>query len=197
MGPRRVRAPDEAPFLPLEGRRFRFRGDLTMQPTIDHAVYVLHVKPRTEKKVFAYLASYGCARFLPLYVKVTKVQRRKVKRELPLFPGYVFASLPGEWRRKMLETNLLVRLIPVLNARELVHQLRQVNRLAKRAPDLKVTNPFKTGDRVRVKTGPFTGLEGHVRREGAKATIVVTIDILGQAVESSISPADCELAEKT
>ena len=34
-------------------------------------------------------------------------------------------------------------------------------------------------------------------REGAKATIVVTIDILGQAVESSISPADCELVEKT
>ena len=164
-----------------------------MPSSIDHSVYVLHVKPRTEKKVFAHLASLGCVRYLPLYVKVTKVQRRKVKRELPLFPGYVFASLPGECRRKMLETNLVVRLLSVPNARELVHQLRQVDRVLKRAPNFKVANPFKAGDHVRVKAGPLFGLDGYVRREGADAKIVVTIDILGQAVESSISPEDCEL----
>ena len=28
--------------------------------------YVLHVKPRTEKKVMLYLARYGCFRYLPL-----------------------------------------------------------------------------------------------------------------------------------
>lgn len=158
-----------------------------------HACYVLHVKPRTEKKVFAYLERYRCGRYLPLYTKVTKVQRRRVKRELPLFPGYVFACLEGDMRRKMLETNLLVQTIPIPNPREVVHQLRQIVRVMKGNAAVKVTNPFKTGDHVRVNAGPFMGLDGYVRREGAKATIVLNIDILGQAVETSVSPADCEL----
>ena len=35
--------------------------------------YVLHVKPRTEKRVMLYLERYRCFRYLPLLVKITKV----------------------------------------------------------------------------------------------------------------------------
>ena len=157
--------------------------------------YVLHVKPRTEKKVFAFLSGYGYFRYLPLYVKVTKVQRRKVRTELPLFPGYVFTRLDPDERRKVLQTNLVVQTIPVPNPREMVHQLRQVARAARNAPALRTVIPFKVGDLVRVKAGPFLGLEGYIRREGADATIVVNLELLGQAVATSISPADCEKAE--
>ncbi len=156
--------------------------------------YVLHVKPRTEKKVLSYLTSYRCFRYLPLYVKITKVQRRKVRTELPLFPGYVFTRLNPDERLKMLKTNLLVRTILVSRPREMIHQLRQIARASRNAPGLRAVNPFKVGDLVRVKTGPFRGLEGYIKREGAAATIVVNLDILGQAVETAISPADCEAA---
>ncbi len=155
--------------------------------------YVLHVKPRTEKKVLSYLAFYQCFRYLPLYVKITKVQRRKVRTELPLFPGYVFTRLSPDERLKMLQTNLLVRPIPVARPREMIHQLRQIARAARHAPEIRPVNPFKVGDLVRVKTGPFRGLEGYIKREGASSTIVVNLDILGQAIETSISPADCEI----
>ena len=158
-----------------------------------HTCYVLHVKPRTEKKVFSYLERYGLPRYLPLYEKVTKVQRRKVRRELPLFPGYVFACLEGNNRRKMLETNLIVHTIEILNPREVVHQLRPIARAMRAKAPLKVVNPFKAGDHVRLKAGPFMGMDGFVRREGAQATIVLNIDIVGRAVETSVSPADCEL----
>ena len=33
--------------------------------------FVLHVKPRTEKKTMLYLERYGCFRYLPLVLKVT------------------------------------------------------------------------------------------------------------------------------
>ena len=154
--------------------------------------YVLHVKPRTEKKVVAYLASYGFFRYLPVYVKVTKVQRRKVRTELPLFPGYVFTRLDADGRLKMLRTNLLVRTIPVARPREMIHQLRQIARMARGAPVVYTGPQFKVGDLVRVTSGPFRGLEGYIRREGAAATIVVNLDILGQSVATSISPGDCE-----
>ncbi len=165
------------------------------QPPHTSSWYVLHVKPRTEKKVVAYLASYGCFRYLPVYVKVTKVQRRKVRTELPLFPGYVFTRLDADGRLKMLRTNLLVRTIPVARPREMIHQLRQIARMARGAPVVYTGSQFKVGDLVRVTSGPFRGLEGYIRREGAAATIVVNLDILGQSVATSISPGDCEMVK--
>jgi transcription antitermination factor NusG len=157
--------------------------------------YVLHVKPRTEKKVARFLVEYGYFCHLPVYVKVTKVQRRKVRRELPLFPGYVFTRLLPEERRQMLQTNLLVRTIPVPRPREMIHQLRQISRASRAAPELRPTNPFNAGDYVRVKYGPLRGTEGYVKRDGAKAAICLNVEILGAAVEVEISPNDVEKAE--
>lgn len=154
--------------------------------------YVLHVKPRTEKKVVSFLESYRFFQYLPLYVKVRKVQRRKVRTELPLFPGYVFTKLYPDERIKILQTNLIVQTIPVPRPREMIHQLRHISRASRNAPAIEVANPFKAGDLVRVKYGPFRGIEGYMKREGADSKIVVNLDILGQAVEMSISPADCE-----
>ena len=155
--------------------------------------YVLHVKPRTEKKVMGYLTLSHGFRHLPLYVKITKVQRRKVRRELPLFPGYVFAHLSPEERLSVLKSNLLVRTIIVPNPREMIHQLRQIAHAGRGAAEMRPTNPFKAGDYVRVKYGPMRGTEGYVKREGAKATICLNVEILGSAVEVSISPEDVEL----
>ena len=156
--------------------------------------YVLHVKPRTEKKVMLYLARYRCFRYLPLFVKITKVQRRKVRRELPVFPGYVFAKLSPEERVGMLKTNLLVHTIFVTQPRQMIHQLRQVEHATKSMTDIRRVSLFKEGDYVRVKLGPMRGMEGYVRREGPNATICLNVEILGSAVEMAISPEDLEKA---
>ena len=156
--------------------------------------YVLHVKPRTEKKVESFLRAYGFFRYLPCWTKVVKIQRRKVVTELPLFPGYVFTRLSPDERMKMLRTNLLVRTIPVDEPRLMVHQLRQVARALKGERPVKVVHSFKAGDLVRVKYGPFRGMEGYIKREGAKETLVMNVEILGQAVETSVFPEDLEPA---
>ena len=155
--------------------------------------YVLHVKPRTEKKVMQYLALGRGFRHLPVYVKVTKVQRRKVRRELPIFPGYVFAHLSPNERLAVLKSNLIVHPIPVPNPREMIHQLRQIAHAGRGSTEMRPTNPFKEGDYVRVKYGPMHGTEGYVKREGAKATVVLNVAALGTAVEVSVSPEDVEL----
>lgn len=154
--------------------------------------FVLHVKPRTEKKVMLYLARYGGFRCLPLVLRVTKVQRRKVRRHIPVFPGYVFARLSSEDRVEMLKTNLVVRTIFVTRPREMIHQLRQVEHAARHSSDIRRVQPFKSGDYVRVVSGPMRGTEGYVRREGANATICLNVEILGAAIELSISPSDLE-----
>ena len=154
--------------------------------------YVLHVKPRTEKKVVEYLRSYGYFRHLPTYTKISRVQRRKVRRELPLFPGYVFTKLFPDERLKMLQTNLLVNTIKVHEPRKMIHQLRQIVRAGRNGPELRPVHGFKAGDYVRVKFGPLRGTEGYVKREGSHATLCLNVEILGAAVEISISPDDIE-----
>ena len=155
--------------------------------------FVLHVKPRTEKKVMIFLRQYKCFCHLPVYVKITKVQRRKVRRELPLFPGYVFTRLSAEDRLNILKTNLIVRTIYVSQPRPMIHQLRQIARASRGTIEMRaMQHMFKAGDYVRVKYGPLRGTEGYVRREGAHATLCLNIEILGASAEVSVSPADIE-----
>jgi transcription antitermination factor NusG len=154
--------------------------------------YVLHVKPRTEKKVADYLRRYRFFCHLPLYTKVTRVQRRKVRRTLPLFPGYVFTRLFQEERAQMLKTNLIVRTISVPQPRKMIHQLRQIAHAARFAPELKPVNPCRVGDSVRVVSGPLYGTEGIVVRQGREASLCLNVEILGAAVEVSVSATDLE-----
>ena len=156
--------------------------------------YVLHVKPRTEKKVFEFLGPLGVFRHLPLREKVKKVQRRKVVRRLPLFPGYVFTRLGPDERRRVLGTRQIVRTIEVTEPRKMIHQLRQIERVRRLPNDLRPIEAFHPGECVRVKSGPLAGIEGYVKREGRETSLVLVVDILGRALEAAVDPADLEKA---
>lgn len=156
----------------------------------DSIFYVLHVKPRSEQKVFKFLEVYGAFRYLPTYVKERRVQRRKVRVTLPLFPGYVFTRLDGENRLKMLKTNLLVQMIEIPDPRRVIHELRQIRRASNLAPLIPAERLFKSGDKVKVCRGAFFGLEGFVSK--AEKLLYLNLEILGRSVSVSIDPSDCE-----
>ena len=154
--------------------------------------YVLHVKPRTEKAVNDHLAILRVFHYLPLVRKETKVQRRKVVRYLPVFPGYVFTRLFPEERMTIIRTQHIVRTIEVTDPRRMIHQLRQVEHACRLPADIRLAEAFAAGEYVKVISGPLRGLEGQVRRVGNATSIVLTVDILGQAIEASVAPGDLE-----
>ena len=154
--------------------------------------YVLHVKPRAEKKLNDFLAAMRVFHYLPLVRKETKVQRRKVVRYLPVFPGYVFTRLFPDERIRVLETKNVVRTIDVSDPRRMIHQLRQVEHACRLPTDLKLVESFTAGEYVKVVSGPLRGLEGQVRRIGSSMSIVLTVDILGRALEATVAPGDVE-----
>lgn len=157
--------------------------------------YVLYVKPRTEKKVVEWMKFYRFFYHLPLYLKIRKVQRRKVRVYLPLFPGYVFTRLNPDERLTILKTNLIISTIQVDKPRKMIHQLRQIKNATRNGPVVKVHHSFKEGDLVKITSGAFRGVEGVVKREGAKATLCLNCEILGASVEVAVSPADVEKVE--
>ena len=154
--------------------------------------YVLHVKPRTEKVVNNHLAILRVFHYLPLVRKEMKVQRRKVVLFLPVFPGYVFTRLYPEERMAILRTQHIVRTIEVTDPRRMIHQLRQVEHASRLPADLRLVENFTEGEYVRVVSGPLRGLEGQVKRVGAQTSLILTVDILGRALEASVSPGDLE-----
>ena len=155
--------------------------------------YVLHVKPRCEKKVFRWLEILRCFRHLPLYEKIRKVQRRKIRRELPLFPGYVFSRLTPEERLVMYRTDRLVSAIVIKKPRETIHQLRQIRRASRGGAQLRaMAKVFKEGDLVRVVSGPFRGTEGRLVRDGAGTALCLNVTVLGASALMKISPDDVE-----
>ena len=154
--------------------------------------YVLHVKPRTEKMVNDHLATLRVFHYLPLVRKETKVQRRKVVRYLPVFPGYVFTRLFPEERLTIIRTQHIVRTIDVTDPRRMIHQLRQVEHACRLPADIRLAESFAAGEYVKVVSGPLRGLEGQVRRVGKATCIVLTVDILGRAIEATVAPGDLE-----
>ena len=160
------------------------------------AWYVLHVKPRAEKKVNDFLAALRVFHYLPLLRKETRVQRRKVVRFLPVFPGYVFTRLSQEERAQVFGTRNIVRTISVAQPRLMIHQLRQVEHARRLPVDLRLVESFSEGEYVKVVSGPLCGLEGQVRRVGNSATIVLSVDILGRAIEASVDLRDVKHLEK-
>ena len=154
--------------------------------------YVLHVKPRCEKKVNDFLAAIRVFHYLPLVRKETKVQRRRIVRYLPVFPGYVFTRLFPDERSRVLGTKQVVRTIEVGEPRRMIHQLRQVEHASRLPADLRIADTFATGECVKVVSGPLRGLEGQVVRRGNATSLVLSVDILGRALEASVAPSDLQ-----
>jgi transcription antitermination factor NusG len=67
--------------------------------------YVIHTKPRNEKKVFEQIINKEIEVFLPLIQTVRYWSDRKKKLMIPLFPGYVFVNTNENERIKAISNN--------------------------------------------------------------------------------------------
>ncbi len=153
--------------------------------------YLIHVKPRTEKKMQAWLTALKIWNYLPVSVNVRKVQRRTVRTEIPIFPSYILARMSDNERVQAMKSNLVVVLIPIDQPRQVIHQLRQVVRAARNSQEHRsVPIEAKTSTLVRIMNGPLTGLEGYVKRVGDKCLVIANMDVLGTAIEVEVSPED-------
>ena len=157
--------------------------------------HVLHVRPRCEKKMADYCGANSLTCDLPLREETKIYQRRRVTVRKPVFPGYVFACFAPAERLALLKSNQVVRVLPVLDQAQLVHELAQVRQALCVDPTLNACAAFTQGRRVRIESGPFQGLEGIVQTVRNRTRIVLNVDMIGQAVAVEVdlgmlTPAD-------
>jgi transcriptional antiterminator RfaH len=148
--------------------------------------WVLHTRPRTEKMLARQCVAAGLAFYLPLYHHEWRRSGRRYGSHLPLFPSYLFLRGDGEARLHAVETNLVVRCLPVVDQARLHDDLARVHRLIMAGAPLAPETRLRAGSRVEITGGPFAGMRGKVIRQGKKLTFVVEVQFLQQGVSVEV-----------
>lgn len=156
--------------------------------------YAVHIRSRHEKKVADQLAGKNVSFFLPLYKAQHRWKDRIAKVELPLFPGYLFVQIPLMEKMRVLEVPGVVQLVSAGSAPvPLVDN--EIEILSKGLSDRLKAEPhpyLKVGNRVRIKSGPLTGLEGILLRHKDDFRVVISVDLIMKSMSVEIAMADLE-----
>lgn len=147
-----------------------------------------------EKRVLEQLNQRTVEAYLPLYGSVRRWKDRRVRLELPLFPGYVFVHLALHDRLRVLQTCSVVRLVgfsgqPVALPDQEIEALRRGL-----TPEMRIEpHPYlRVGQRARVKTGPLQGLEGILVRKKNGSRFILSLDLIMRSVAAEIDVAELE-----
>jgi len=154
--------------------------------------YAAYTCANHEKRVAEQLDRRAVEHFLPLYQSVRNWKDRRIRLEVPLFPGYIFVRLPLQERLRVLEIPSVARLVgfnsvPAPLPDDEMEAVR--NGLACR---LRVEpHPYlKTGCRVRIIRGPLEGCEGILLRTKGLFRVVLSIDLIMRSVAVEIDAED-------
>ncbi len=156
---------------------------------------VLHIHPRAEKRVAEECEAIGLEYYLPLRRTIRVYQRRKVEFYLPLFPGYIFVNLNPDKKNNLLKFGHIVRILPVKRPISLLRQLVMVRKAIADNPEISAVTPVKTGEIVKVSSGPLLGCEGYVtkiKRKSQRIVLNICVEMIGQALPIEIDLAFVE-----
>lgn len=154
--------------------------------------YAAYTCANHEKRVALQLERRSLECFLPLYESVRRWKDRRVRLELPLFPGYVFVQLALRDRLKVLEIPGVARLVgfdghptPVP-----VEDIEAIRACVAGRHLMQPHRYLQRGQRVRVLSGPLAGLTGIVVRQKKRTRFVISLDLLMRSVSVELDISD-------
>ncbi len=150
--------------------------------------YVLYTRPKFEKSIVDAIISMNHRCYLPLIKRVRKWSDRHVTIHEPLFKNYVFVKAPLSEKIIFLRIPGVVRYVltdgkPAPIAEE---EINKINLIEMNCENLAHEPFFSVGDKVKVISGIFCGLEGILIRTIKQPRLVVKIPLLRQAVSVEI-----------
>ena len=176
------------PLLPME--TYVAPENLLSDPTFVEADsvawWVLHTKPRAEKSLARHFVARNLSFFLPLYQHEWRNRGRLLRAHMPLFPGYIFLRGDAEMRVSALETNQVVRAIPVADTAQLRSDLTRIYCLMQGGMVLAPEDQLLPGTPVEIVAGPLAGLEGKILQRGKQMRFFVEVRLLQRGVSVEI-----------
>jgi transcription antitermination factor NusG len=143
--------------------------------------WCLHTKPRQEKATARDLRENGVVYYLPQVVKESRTpQGRRLKSVVPLFAGYLFLHGDANDRLAAFRGDRLVNVLAVVDQEGLVRDLRQVYTMLSSGLAVSSEPMIPVGAKVRITSGPLTGIIGTVIRRGNRDQFVAVVNFLGR-----------------
>ncbi|MEO5335310.1 MAG: transcriptional activator RfaH [Magnetospirillum sp. WYHS-4] len=150
--------------------------------------YAVHTHPQSEEKACRHLERQGFGAYLPRYRKQRRHARRTEIVPAPLFPRYIFveADLDNQRWRAILSTVGVSYLVchgdqPAAVPEGIVEAIR-AREDDEGWVDLNEPPPFRQGDRVQIKSGPFSDMDALFQCRADKDRVTVLLTLLGRAV---------------
>lgn len=154
--------------------------------------YAVYTSANHEKRVAEQLCSRGVQSFLPLYESVRRWKDRRVKLQMPLFPGYVFVRIALRDRLRVQQIPGVARLVgfngaPCALRQEEIDGIQSCLSQGCRIEP----HPYLTiGSRVRIVRGPLQGMEGILIRKKNLYRVVLTLNLIERSVAVEVSGED-------
>jgi len=158
--------------------------------------YAVYTYPRHEKAVAEQLETKRVETFLPTFASRSRWKDRSVEISRPLFPGYVFTRICLGDRTKVVSIPSVVRILS-FNSRpaEISDQEIESIRLCVGGGATLEAHPvLEVGERVRVCSGAFEGVEGIVVNQKNSCKLIISISLIHQAVALEIDSKHLEPA---
>jgi transcriptional antiterminator NusG len=160
--------------------------------------YAVYTKPRHERKVNTRLLEAGITSFLPEMERWSSRKDRRKKIWYPIFPGYLFVDteLNTESRLKVIKTRGVIKILGHEGIPAVIpeHQIDAIHKVIDSRKAICSFPYLKTGQIVRVVSGPLGGVEGIFVSERGKGKLIISVDILQRSVSVEIEEADIQPA---
>lgn len=156
--------------------------------------YALFVRYQHEKFVALGLSNKNIETYLPLCNSTRQWQDREKQLWLPLFPSYVFVRENMDRQLQIISTPGVIHIVR-FGGRPAVVSQSHIDAVRKILESHCAVEPhpyLRSGDRVRVKAGPLTGLEGILTRKKNRAQLVISIEMLGRSASVEIELTNVE-----
>jgi transcription antitermination factor NusG len=156
--------------------------------------FALYTVPRHEKQVHRLLLDRQIEAFLPLYRAARRWKKKSpIVLDLPLFPNYVFVRIAPASRGSVLAVSGALSLVGSSREAWPLHD----GEIAAMRAGLHLRQPephpyLVLGERVRILSGPMSGLEGVLVRKKNSFRVVLTLDKIMCSVSVEVDAAEIE-----
>jgi transcription antitermination factor NusG len=152
------------------------------------AWFAIQTKSRHEKMVSRRLEHMGYEQFLPTYHARRRWSDRFKVVELPLFESYLFCRLDANNPARVISAPGTIRIVgggaaPIPVADEEIDALQRAVSVRRQ---LEPWPYLRQGQRVRIESGPMTGIEGVLQALRGRRRLIVSVTVLQRSVAVDI-----------
>ena len=155
--------------------------------------FAVWTRSRHEQVVREQLDRKNITAFLPTITRWSRWKDRKKKIDWPLFPGYCFAQFHADDTLPILKCAGVVNIVSVEGRPAPIpeYEVDSIRLLVSSDLQFDPCPLLREGTMVEVIHGPLRGVVGRLlRKDAPKARLVLSVDLIGQAVSVEVDAAD-------